>query len=81
DENSEAHQSRKRSENNKKGCWRYFEPFKVPKSGTKTRCTIAGCNTEYTWRGSTFNHVRHLKNKHNITKSPTSIQSNESSLP
>ncbi|CAG8569894.1 7269_t:CDS:2 [Cetraspora pellucida] len=29
-------------------CWKYFEPFKVPKeNGTLTKCTITGCTTSY----------------------------------
>ncbi|CAG8514196.1 228_t:CDS:2 [Dentiscutata heterogama] len=75
-ESNSAQQSRQRSENNvrKSICWKYFEPFKVPKRGEITKCTIDGCNTEYTWCGSTFNLVRHLRTKHDIT-STTVIQS------
>ncbi|CAG8717351.1 16132_t:CDS:2, partial [Racocetra fulgida] len=39
---------RQRTENNDKEsiCWKYFEPFKVPKeNGTVTKCTIPGCTT------------------------------------
>ncbi|CAG8613710.1 15032_t:CDS:2 [Cetraspora pellucida] len=67
---------RKRTENNDKEsiCWKYFEPFKVPKeNGTVTKCTIPGCTTSYIWCGSTSNHVGHLKTKHGIMKSSTSL--------
>ncbi|CAG8641835.1 21181_t:CDS:2, partial [Dentiscutata erythropus] len=74
-ENSLAQQSRQRFENNdrKSICWEYFEPFKVPKRGEITKCTIDGCNTKYLWRGSTSNLVGHLKTKHGII-STTTIQ-------
>ncbi|CAG8479086.1 754_t:CDS:2 [Scutellospora calospora] len=55
-------------------CWKYFEPFKIPKEyGTETKCTIPGCTTKYLWCGSTSNHVGHLKNKHGIIKSSTPL--------
>ncbi|CAG8576137.1 26478_t:CDS:2 [Dentiscutata erythropus] len=63
----EQQTKRQRSENNDKEsiCWKYFEPFKVPKeNGTITKCTIPGCTTRYIWCGSTSNLVGHLKNKH-----------------
>ncbi|CAG8776548.1 7872_t:CDS:2 [Racocetra persica] len=48
-------------------CWKYFEPFKVPReNGTVTKCTVPGCTASYIWCGATSNHVRHLKNKHEI---------------
>ncbi|CAG8712395.1 10505_t:CDS:2 [Cetraspora pellucida] len=75
-ESSGAQQSRQHSDNNDKRsiCWRYFNPFKVPKRGDITKCTIDGCNKKYTWSGSTSNLVKHLKTKHSIP-STTAIQS------
>ncbi|CAG8728483.1 12741_t:CDS:2, partial [Dentiscutata heterogama] len=56
---SEAQQTkRQRSENNdyESICWKYFEPFEVPKeNGTITKCTVPGCTTRYSWCGSTSN--------------------------
>ncbi|CAG8719597.1 26742_t:CDS:2, partial [Gigaspora margarita] len=74
-ESSGAQQSSQYTENNDKRsiCWKYFEPFKVPKRGETTKCTIDRCNTKYIWRGSTSNLVGHLKTKHGIT-SMTAIQ-------
>ncbi|KAF0504372.1 zinc finger bed domain-containing protein 4-like [Gigaspora margarita] len=74
-ENNGTQQSRQRIENNDKKsiCWKYFDPFKVPKRGETTKCTIDGCNAKYIWRGSTSNLVRHLRDKHGIT-STTVIQ-------
>ncbi|CAG8728018.1 25947_t:CDS:1, partial [Gigaspora rosea] len=70
---SGAQQSSQHSEKNDKRsiCWKYFEPFKVPKRGEATKCTIDGCNTKYIWRGSTSNLVGHLKTKHGIA--PTTV--------
>ncbi|CAG8710597.1 21805_t:CDS:2 [Gigaspora margarita] len=73
--------SKKRSENNDKEsiCWKYFEPFKAPKeNGTITKCSISGCATEYLWRGSTSNLVRHLKTRHGIIKSSMTLASTTS---
>ncbi|CAG8728012.1 25946_t:CDS:1, partial [Gigaspora rosea] len=72
-ENKETQQSRQRIENNDKKsiCWKYFEPFKVPKRGETTKCTIDGCNANYKWSGSTSNLVRHLRDKHGVT--PTAV--------
>ncbi|CAG8750837.1 20162_t:CDS:1, partial [Racocetra persica] len=67
---------RQRTENNDREsiCWKYFEPFKVPReNGTVTKCTVPGCTASYIWCGSTSNHVRHLKNKHGIMKSSTPL--------
>ncbi|CAG8795511.1 20612_t:CDS:2, partial [Dentiscutata erythropus] len=74
-ESSKTKQSYRRSENSDKGsiCWKYFQPFKVPKDGEVAKCTIDGCNVEYIWRGSTSNLLRHLKNVHRITPT-TAIQ-------
>ncbi|KAF0520499.1 zinc finger bed domain-containing protein 4-like [Gigaspora margarita] len=71
DENTRNRRSRLRSGNNDKRsiCWRYFEPFKVPRDGTTIKCAIDGCNTSYVWRGSTSNLLGHLKTNHSITKS------------
>ncbi|CAG8636889.1 2969_t:CDS:2 [Dentiscutata heterogama] len=72
-----------RNDDKKSICWRYFEPFKVPKDGTTTKCTIDGCNTSYVWCGSTTNLLSHLKSKHGITKSSehtTYIQSPSSNV-
>ncbi|CAG8810228.1 8126_t:CDS:2 [Cetraspora pellucida] len=73
-ESSGAQQSRQHSDDNDKRsiCWRYFNPFKVPKRGEITKCTIDGCNKKYTWSGSTSNLVKHLKTKHGIP--PTTVQ-------
>ncbi|CAG8682012.1 3780_t:CDS:1, partial [Gigaspora margarita] len=74
---------RQRLENNDKEsiCWKYFEPFKVPReNGTITKCTISGCTTRYIWCGSTSNLVSHLKKKHNITKSSTPLSSTTSTV-
>ncbi|CAG8715951.1 3116_t:CDS:1 [Dentiscutata erythropus] len=71
------------SENNDKEsiCWKYFEPFKVPKENrTITKCTIPGCTTRYMWCGSTSNLVGHLKTKHGITKSSTPLPSTTSTI-
>ncbi|KAF0504371.1 zinc finger bed domain-containing protein 4-like [Gigaspora margarita] len=74
-ESNGTQQSSQHTENNDKRsiCWKYFEPFKVPKRGETTKCTIDGCNKKYIWRGSTSNLVGHLKTKHDIT-SMTAIQ-------
>ncbi|CAG8617406.1 25658_t:CDS:2 [Racocetra persica] len=74
---------RQRTENNDKDsiCWKYFEPFKVPKeNGTVTKCKIPGCTTSYIWCGSTSNHVRHLKNKHGIMKFSTPLTPTTSTI-
>ncbi|CAG8719591.1 26741_t:CDS:2 [Gigaspora margarita] len=72
-ENNGTQQSLQHIENNDKKsiCWKYFEPFKVPKRGETTKCTINGCNAKYKWGGSTSNLVRHLRDKHGIT--PTAV--------
>ncbi|CAG8720802.1 32078_t:CDS:2 [Gigaspora margarita] len=80
--NSEAQPTKRQHlENNDKEsiCWKYFEPFKVPsENGTITKCTISGCTTRYIWCGSTSNLVGHLKKKHGIAKSSTTISSTTS---
>ncbi|KAF0445386.1 hypothetical protein F8M41_003225 [Gigaspora margarita] len=82
--NSEAQPTKRQHlENNDKEsiCWKYFEPFKVPsENGTITKCTISGCTQRYKWCGSTSNLVGHLKAKHGITKSSTSISSTTSTI-
>ncbi|KAF0425095.1 hypothetical protein F8M41_006401 [Gigaspora margarita] len=82
--NSEAQPTKRQHlENNDKEsiCWKYFEPFKVPsENGTIAQCTISGCTQRYKWCGSTSNLVRHLKSKHDIFKSSTSLSSTTSTV-
>ncbi|KAF0515234.1 hypothetical protein F8M41_017352 [Gigaspora margarita] len=64
--NSGVQRSRRRSRNNcrKSIFWRYFKLIKDPGNKTVVECTIDGCSTKYTWRGSTSNLLYHLKRKH-----------------
>ncbi|CAG8474407.1 45725_t:CDS:2 [Gigaspora margarita] len=77
-----AKRQRLENDDKKSICWKYFEPFKVPKEhGTTTKCIIPGCTTKYIWHGSTTNHVGHLKTKHGIIKDSISLTSNDVSEP
>jgi hypothetical protein len=51
--------------------WSFFDLVEFEDDNeivTKIKCTIEGCEAEYTWHNSTSNMINHLRDIHQITK-------------